>query len=96
MADEIKLGTSPLPSGEVPTAKNAPIDVPTMLVDGMTGATLSNYMVRLHMVEHVAYGDELNARHIVNLAMDVEQFGKFVASLCLVRDQMQPVVKAAE
>lgn len=81
-------------SGEAPKPMNKPTDAPTIVVDGMTGAMASAYMVRLHCVQHISWDSEMHAKHVVSLAFDVEQFGKFVDAVVQIRDQVRPPAAA--
>ena len=90
MTESVKVSSVEAIGGVAPRAIHTPADCPTMIVDGMSGASISKYMVRLHFVEHVGYETEMLAKHVITLALDTEQFGKLVEAVTLIRDQRQP------
>lgn len=87
--EKMKVQAVEQPGGALPRPINTPADCSTIVVDGLTGATISNHIVRLHLVEHIGYEAETVAKHIVTLAFDVEQFAKFSDALGMIRDQIQ-------
>ena len=90
MADSVKVNSVDMVAGSMPRAINTPADCPTIIADGMSGASVSTHMVRLHFVEHVGFETEMLAKHVITLAFDTEQFGKLVEAVALIRDQIQP------
>lgn len=75
MSTDPKDGQAPAREAQVTPAENSPFDAPTIFVDALQGAMVSDSVVKLFFLEQIApvEGGDARGRYVLNLVTNYSQ-----------------------